>query len=176
MQKVDKQIVTMLIDHFEELDVEGSRLLKVGLHIPSKQQAEEMKLEIKNTNKMTLKEAWNIKKKKLMQELGYDENNKLASRVSLRKAVVAETISTPTTTTTSPSKTAKLPNKELEMTMTSATTDDHTATTTATAKQKKNTGYDIDNLPVDNSAMKTLKKKSVTTLKSAKAEHIGVSI
>jgi hypothetical protein len=163
MQNIDNQILNRLIDHFEEMDFDGTRMLVIGLHIPSKQQAEEMKLEIKNTN-MTLKEAWEIKKKKLMQDLGYNENNKLASRVSLRKAAVAEANST-----SSPSKTPKPTNKELEM-MTSATTDD------ATAKQKNKSSYDIDSLPVDNSAMKTLKKKSVTTLKSAKAEHIGVSI
>jgi hypothetical protein len=84
MQNIDKQILNRLIDHFEEMDFDGTRMLVIGLHIPSKQQAEEMKLEIKNTN-MTLKEAWEIKKKKLMQDLGYDENNKLVNPVYVSK-------------------------------------------------------------------------------------------
>jgi hypothetical protein len=78
MQKVDKSLMNRLIDHFEEMDFDDTRMLVIGLHIPNAHQAEDMKHEIQGTNK-TLMDAWKIKKQGIMEDLGFDENNRLRS-------------------------------------------------------------------------------------------------
>lgn len=78
MKKVDLDVVNRLIDHFEEMDFDDTRMLVIGLHIPNEKQAAEMKREIKGTN-ISLIDAWKIKREKIMKDLGFDDNNRLRS-------------------------------------------------------------------------------------------------
>jgi hypothetical protein len=59
MKKVDLDLFNRLIDHFEQMNFDGSRMLVIGLHIPNPKQVEEMKREIQGTS-TTMVEAWEV--------------------------------------------------------------------------------------------------------------------
>eukprot|EP00615_Pteridomonas_danica_P000440 CAMPEP_0114366096 /NCGR_PEP_ID=MMETSP0101-20121206/28973_1 /TAXON_ID=38822 ORGANISM="Pteridomonas danica, Strain PT" /NCGR_SAMPLE_ID=MMETSP0101 /ASSEMBLY_ACC=CAM_ASM_000211 /LENGTH=897 /DNA_ID=CAMNT_0001514893 /DNA_START=224 /DNA_END=2914 /DNA_ORIENTATION=+ len=81
MQRLDTKLLNRLMDQFDEIDFDNTRMLLIGVHIPNEAQTLEMQREIKGT-KLTMIEAWEAKKAKIMTELGFDENGKLKASVS----------------------------------------------------------------------------------------------
>jgi hypothetical protein len=88
MKKVDLDLFNRLIDHFEQMNFDGSRMLVIGLHIPNPKQVEEMKREIQGTS-TTMVEAWKLKREKIMKALGFDETNRLRSSTTTHNTLLS---------------------------------------------------------------------------------------
>jgi hypothetical protein len=74
MQAVDADVLNMLMDHFEELDINNTKSLIIGVNIPSKDQLIELEATVKDPNKEHEKvnAAWRKMKSVVLAEMGLE--------------------------------------------------------------------------------------------------------